>query len=329
MIKNLLNDCNTVTKNGVSYVYYKGVVLCGTVYEEHPSDIENMRIYAKKNDDETVSLVVETPVDYSTSDYHEAFTFDNEEEFECFLKEPYDPLKRGFYPIQDRIDRSAAIEITEHFGRKLNRVYIDSNLFTSFMISFYKSKTRFPDDSEVGSAFFDAYNLKSLELLQMNKSIITERSVKFEVNGLFAQASIQEDEFGEFIMIEYEMLDFNTRVRVDKLFDSNSKDVILTINGMMLDYLKYDTVSGYSSRYIGKGIGTHFVMDSSSQKIISTILSEHSFMDDAMTKSHKINESKRLRSKLIPRDFKIISREQHFICSICGLQILDYESYLA
>ena len=46
-----------------------------------------MRIYAKKNDDETVRLVVETPVDCSTSDYHEAFTFDNEEEFVLIVKE--------------------------------------------------------------------------------------------------------------------------------------------------------------------------------------------------------------------------------------------------
>lgn len=144
MRKNITNECVTLNRNERAMVFWKGIVLCESVYSEQPYEIDDMAITLEENEYGEIVVLVKTPVSDGVFDYHEAFSFEGYEALKRFEKSPYDPLNRGFYPLLSKLDNGSLVEISERFGSGRNRVYLDTNIMAAFIFNFFAEQRRFP-----------------------------------------------------------------------------------------------------------------------------------------------------------------------------------------
>jgi len=306
-------------------VFWKGIVLCESVYSEQPYEIDSMVVTLEENDSGEVVVLVKTPVSEGHFDYHEALCFSGLDELMRFEKSPFDPLNRGFYPLQSKLENGSLVEIGEHFGTGRNRLYLDTNIMAAFNINYFAEKGRFPMEDEIEQAINEVYILKALFTFNSSISWIKkDKVICFNVLSIPCQMKVVEDPFGEFFVIEYDRVDFEAKLRVTKRLDVKSKDVIIAINDIPFDHLIHKGGT-YLSQY-GLEVGEGLVMDALGKEIIERIISSKCSEDSV---GKLINLNRYVRSLPFTVNQKVISRECVEISKIIGFGALDYEAYLA
>lgn len=326
MLRNITNECITVTKKKRSMVFWKGIVLCETVYEEQPYEIDGMSITLVECDNGTIEVLVKTPVSEGSYDYHVGFVFDNLMELSRFERTPFDPLNRGFYPLQSKLENGSLADITENFNTGRNRVYLDTNIMATIISAFFENHNRFPIGNELEETVFSAYSAKAIEMLNNNCNWLkTSKLIKFYVLSVLCQMRVVEDPFGEFLVIEYERVDFQANLRMAKHIDIRTNDIVISINGVPFDHL--ENQRGHFMSQYGLAFSKSFVMEESSQTIIEHILNNKGNPNEAVGKL--IDLSRYNRSYSLSVNHKIISRENTSISNIVGFGTLDYEAYLS
>jgi len=324
-LKNITDECLTINMNGRSMIFWKGIVLCESVYSEQPYEIDNMDVSLEENDSGEVVVLVKTPLSEEHFDYHEAVCFSGLDELLRFEKSPFDPLNRGFYPLQSKLENGSLVEIGEHFGNGCNRLYLDTNIMAAFNINYFAEKGRFPMEDEIEQAINEVYILKALFKLNTSGSWIKkDKVICFNVLSIPCQMRVVADPFGEFFVIEYERVNFEAKLRLTKRQDVKSKDVIVAINDIPFDHLIHKGGT-YLSQY-GIEVGEGLVMDAPVKEIIERIISSKC-SEEAVGKL--INLNRYVRSLPLAVNQKVITSECVELSGIIGFGTLDYETYLA
>jgi len=306
-------------------IFWKGIVLCESVYSEQPYEIDNMDVSLEENDSGEVVVLVKTPLSEEHFDYHEAVCFSGLDELLRFEKSPFDPLNRGFYPLQSKLENGSLVEIGEHFGNGCNRLYLDTNIMAAFNINYFAEKGRFPMEDEIEQAINEVYILKALFKLNTSGSWIKkDKVICFNVLSIPCQMRVVADPFGEFFVIEYERVNFEAKLRLTKRQDVKSKDVIVAINDIPFDHLIHKGGT-YLSQY-GIEVGEGLVMDAPVKEIIERIISSKC-SEEAVGKL--INLNRYVRSLPLAVNQKVITSECVELSGIIGFGTLDYETYLA
>ena len=317
---NLKDNCKTVTRNDLSVMYYGGVSLVYTCYEEQPTDIEDLVVMGESNGS-YVDLLVKTPIDYSDSQFDTSipFSFESQRDFEQFLKTPYDPLNRGFYPLQDRLDRGQLIDCSMYIGIQL-RVMLDKFLIEqcSHLISFG------PDLSRELYRYFIRTLDKSHKLdefIKINKTTV------LNYNDVNIRVSLYEDEFGELLVFEPCNLDMLNSVKAELYIDDQSEDVIVTINGKVFDKLRCEKESNvYQSSYNDILIDNEMFIRGW-RDLITFVMETSPGESYSVEVSKKINQSKFMRTLEIPDNFILIETRYLDTETIDELSYLDYDEY--
>lgn len=337
---NLKDKCKTVTRDELSVMYYGGVSLVYTIYEEQPSEIENLVVMGEAGGGPNVDLLIKTPIDYSDSqfDYHSPFSFESQSDFERFLKIPYDPLNRGFYPLQDRLDREQLIDCSMHIGVYF-RVFFDKRMINQCS----NHETFTPDlSSDIYRVFVRhiVRNGNDEKFLKFDKTMIfhfNEKSYRassheddtiFHFNEMSIRASLYEDEFGQLLVFEPCDLGTIGSVTAGLYIDEQSEDVIVSINGKVFDRLKYeDEAKAYHSSYDDIIIDAETFINEWST-LVNKVMNTPAGESYSEVVSKKINQSKLMRSTEIPDNFKIIETRHLKTEMLGGLSSLDYSEYI-
>lgn len=325
MLRDITKECITVTMNERTMVFWRGIVLCETVYKEQPYEIDEMRIMLEEEADGIINVKVKTPVIEGIHDTQIALEFSSFAELNRFDVTPFDPLRRGFYPLQSKLENGSLVEITDHFGSGVNRVFIDANIMASIISNFFLINNRFPMGDEIERLIYNAYNEKAIESFSTWGCWI-EKGLKLKVHVLNTGClfKVAEDPFGEFIVIEYDRVDFKAKLRMTKHLDVRTNDIVLAINGVPFDSLRYQD-SYYISQY-GLKLDTFFVMRESCKVIIEYILGKNGSLNQPV--GLLLEMSRYTRGTMITTSHKVISYESTLLSSISGFGSLDYEEYL-
>jgi len=318
---NLKDNCKTVTRNDLSVMYYGGVSLVYTCYEEQPCEIENLVVMGEPNGS-CVDFIVRTPIDYSDSQFDTSipFSFESQSDFEKFLKTPNDPLNRGFYPLQDRLDRGQLIDCSMYIGTQV-RIFLDKSLIEqcSHLISFTPDLSR-----ELYSNF-----VRVLVASRMHdKFLNTDKTTIFSYDDVRIRVSLYEDEFGELLVFEPCYVELFDLVKAALYIDDQSENVIVTMNGKVLDMLKYEEEAKvYHSSYNEILFDTEMFIHGWSELItfVMETLPGESYSEEV---SKKINQSKFMRTLEIPDNFILIETRDLEAKIIDGLSYLDYYEYV-
>lgn len=109
-------------------LFYKGVCLGYIEYDNEPKDIEGMSVYFIEQSNGYFDLMVETPeIGSHSKDYHRSLSL-SKEAFTRFRRKAYDPLRRGAYPLQSKLEDGYLLDLTHAFNISESRIYVDKLL---------------------------------------------------------------------------------------------------------------------------------------------------------------------------------------------------------
>lgn len=325
MFRDITKECVTVTRDGDSILFWKGIVLCATEYEEQPYEIEGMLVSLELMENGSVEVDVKTPVDETIFDYYCAFVFKTLSELERFEKMPFDPLFRGYYPLLSKLENASLIDISDSLSNKRNRVYLDANVMATIMADYFELNSKFPVGNQLEKLIEIAFMEKWQHLLDIKGHQSNQiKNVDFEVMKGRYQARIEQDVFGEIIVIGYKTVNFKATLKLTKHLDVLSNNIVLAINNIPFDELEY--TGGYYKSGFGVALPTDFVMKTNEQRIINMIIE---LSRDSEANSGVLIDSNRYNSTLKMNNYyKMISNQKTSVSSISEFGTFDYENYL-
>ncbi len=339
MKRSIVDLCKTVTVGARSAIFYKSVFLALTEYKEQPNELDGLEVVfelAAEEDIEpgTIDIIVRTPLMEMGDRYDLSYPFSfSAEEFKRFEKVQFDPLMRGFYPTQSKIDDGYFIDITNEFsiGNGL-RCYLDSNLMASILDKMTTSGNDLPLKSDF------IYDIKkklidTLAALTNSKtSIEREGYAIIEYKSHHIRFSYYEDEFGPLVALDSEYLPFDSNIELKLIEDKKTNTYYITINDIVFDkFTKADHIPMLNSTYesVSVNYGTiSRLLKSNLRDIISTALNIDRGTTYSRDLSDLINQSKINRGYELPDDTEIIKEEYVQTNDISGIQFIDYDEYI-
>lgn len=330
-MKEVKNECKTVTYNDKSYLFYNGYPLVRTIYQEQPKDLENLSVsFIYTNDEQEVHLQVKTPIYYSETDFDYSTPYImSKEEFNRFQQVPFDPLDRNFYPLQDRVDNNYLVECSDELGF---RSYINKDLLDHY-VNLYKRNDESYDRQSIYTMLLDLYQKEDnhLEVSDYMGTVMDnfdEELVKrFYYGDQVIRAIKCEDVFGEVICFEpYNVLEVN-ELKIEKWLDWQTKDVYITVNGKVFNHYKRkgNVMFGSYNPLVPIEDSVILLLDLSRFQDIIFLVSKHSMVPLCLGQyinRTKINRSKKLPGGVELLDYTIVQSNE-----INGFELNDYKEY--
>lgn len=298
-------------------LFYKGVCLAYIEYDNDPQDIEGMSVYFIEQSNGSFDLMVETPVIGSESiDYHRSFSL-SKEAFARFQRKAYDPLRRGAYPLQSKLDDGYLLELTHVFNISDSRIYMDK-LLLELMIQTNEKSELYEDAFEEVRERLKAH-ISTFESEGLNcHNLIT--------SGHKCSIKRYEDYQGKFIVVEMSLIPIQETVPCEIQYEPKSKTYYLSVNGRVVDiYVEIDdkSIVGLSNPDIR--VEKMVIEKLKPEKCLHVPFHKSGKKDfDVLKDAEVISTNQAVQGYTIPRECFTFNRYRARISEIEHLGMIDY-----
>lgn len=241
------NECKTVVDASSeigNLLFYRGVCLSYIEYTEDPKDIEDMSVSFDQTSDGGYDLNIKCPI-INANGFDVSNTFSlTEAEFDRFQRKSYDPLCRGVYPLQSKIDEGYVLDVSHILREFESRIYVDKVLLELLLQAGSQ-------ENDGANVFEDVFKQISVEFAEMQSE---EKCTRFvELYKLQFAIKRYEDFIGDVFVVEMSTIPLQTKVACEVLYQPETKEYYITINGNVADaYSPVDAEDskGLSSPYM-------------------------------------------------------------------------------